>query len=124
MPASLMSTEPGRNWPRWIAKNESLAFFPLPTLLCFPPRSIPGRSHHPRPAFTRFLALRRVGNRVVVVPLVRLLAAGLDRLLRRVRWDQAVAAADQVRAARLHECLTHLEVVLRLEELHQRPLHL
>ena len=50
-------------------------------------------------------------------------------LVERLPWaaarDQAVAAAaDQVLPAGLLERLAHLEVVLRLEELHQRPLHL
>src|SRR5262249_58655661 len=50
---------------------------------------------------------------------------GLDRLRRRLSRDEAAAAvADEVRPARLNQSLPHLEVVLRLEELHQRPLHL
>ena len=39
--------------------------------------------------------------------------------------DQAVApVSDKVSRRRLEQCLPHHEVVLRLEELHQRPLHL
>src|SRR5690349_18972526 len=56
---------------------------------------------------------------------VRPLAPGLQRLPRRRRRDEGVAAAaDQVGPPRLLQGLADLEVVLRLEELHQRPLHL
>ncbi len=58
---------------------------------------------------------------VVVGPL----AALVERLARRMRGDQAVAAvADQVLPAGLLQGLADLEVVLRLEELQQGPLQL
>ena len=47
------------------------------------------------------------------------------RLARRMSRDQALApASDQVCTPRLEQGLPHHEVVLGLEELHQRPLHL
>ncbi len=68
-----------------------------------------------------------VGDAVVVVAAeggVGPLPLGLDGLLRRLRRDQPVAPADQVRPPGLNQRLADLEVVLRLEELHERPLHL
>jgi hypothetical protein len=64
---------------------------------------------------------------MVVVPHgeVRPLPPWLDRLLWSVRRDQGVAAsADQVSPAGLDDRVTDLEPVLRLEELHERPLQL
>ena len=49
----------------------------------------------------------------------------LQRFPRRLGRDQAVAAAaDQVRAAGLLQGVADLEIVLRLEELQERPLQL
>jgi hypothetical protein len=48
-----------------------------------------------------------------------------DLLLRRIRRDERVAAAaDNVGAAGLFQRLAHLKVIVRLEELQQRPLQL
>jgi hypothetical protein len=50
---------------------------------------------------------------------------GLDRLPRRLGRDQAVTASTyQVLPPRLLQRLAHLEIVLRLEELQQRPFQL
>src|SRR5436190_1795743 len=57
--------------------------------------------------------------------LVRLATTGLNGLRRRVGGDEAVAArADRVGPPGFAQRLADHEVVLGLEELHQRPLHL
>jgi hypothetical protein len=53
-----------------------------------------------------------------------LLPPRLDRFLRRVRGDESITPTDEVAAAGPDERLADLEVVLGLEELHQRALQL
>src|SRR5271166_6160980 len=57
--------------------------------------------------------------------LIRPPPSRLDGLARRMSLDQAVApVSDEVSPPRLEQSLPHHEIVFRLEELHQRPLHL
>src|SRR5262249_44912078 len=73
-------------------------------------------------------ALRRIRDRVVMVALgspLRLPPPCLDRLTRRLGRDQAVApGTDELATPRIEQGLPHHEIILGLEELHQRPLHL
>src|SRR5436190_1239299 len=56
---------------------------------------------------------------------IRLSPPRLDRLTRRMRWDQALApVSDEVPPAGLEQRFADLEVVLGLEELEQGPLEL
>src|SRR5579883_1095267 len=73
--------------------------------------------------------LRVVGDRVHVAAFrelpARPLHPGLEGRPGRMGRDQAVAPrADQVAPPGREQCLTDLEVILRLEELEQRPLEL
>src|SRR5947209_4614857 len=71
-----------------------------------------------------FLALRRVGHRMVVVRGVHPPPPGLDGFFRWLRRDQTIApVSNQVLPPGLDECLPHGKPVLRLEKLHQCPLH-
>jgi hypothetical protein len=73
---------------------------------------------------TGLLPYRWIRDGVVVVAVIGLPPSRLNRLLWRLSRGQAVTpAADQIAAPRLEQCLTHLEVVLRLEKLHQGSLH-
>src|SRR5437763_1846706 len=99
-------------------------------LLVLTTRRLPPRPVAPirQAALAGRLAVRRVGDRMVMVAFggpIGLPPPRLDRLARRMSRDQAVApASDQVSPPRLEQSLPHHEVVLGLEELHQRPLHL
>ena len=53
---------------------------------------------------------------------IHLLPPGFDCFPRQVGGNEPIAAADLVRAASTDESLADLEIVLRLEERHQRPL--
>src|SRR5262249_46359234 len=55
---------------------------------------------------------------------VCLLPACCQRFLRWLRRYQTFTATNQIAAPRYYERLAHLEIVLWLEELQQRPLHL
>ena len=77
------------------------------------------RLRWPGAAFAGSLTLRRVRHRVVMV--VRPLPPAFNRSLRRLGRDQSVAPADQIAPPRLDQGLPHLEVVLRLEDLHEGP---
>jgi hypothetical protein len=57
--------------------------------------------------------------------LIRPPASGVDGRLGGLGWDQAVTSTpDQVRTTGFQECFPHHEVILGLEELERRPLHL
>src|SRR5271166_4724182 len=95
------------------------------TTCCLPPRPV---ALIRQAALADRLALRWVGDGMVMVAFgcpIRLSPPRFDRLTRRMSRDQAVApVSDEVSPPRLEQSLPHDEVVLRLEELHQRPLHL
>jgi hypothetical protein len=82
------------------------------------------------PTLAGLFPLGWVGEAVVmvVVSLDRLVSpppTRLDRFLGRLgRYQAVTAVADQILPPGLDECLPHVEPVLRLEELHQGPLHL
>ncbi len=86
------------------------------------PRSPPDRL----PAWSVAAAAVRDGVNVVAAQgLVGPVAPGPERLVRRSGRDECItAAADQVCPPRLFQRLADLEVVLRFEELHERPLQL
>ncbi len=92
---------------------------------CRPPRPV---TQIRQAALADRLALRRVGDRMIVVTLsnlIRPLPSSLNRRLRRLTRDQAVAPVpDEVAPPGLEQRLPHHEVVLGLEELHQGSLHL
>ena len=75
-------------------------------------------------SLSRLLALRRIRHRMVMVSVIRPPPSRLNRLLRRLGGNQALAAADEVRTAGFDRSLPHRKPVRRLEKLHQRPLHL
>ena len=111
-------TSPVGLGPRRSASASSPTFFPAGS------RSVSAAP----PPLTGLLVLGGVGDGVVMVApegFIRLSAFGLQRFLRWVGWDQAVAPVpDQVSALGFDQGLTDGEPILRLEELHQGTLHL
>src|SRR5579875_885681 len=101
-----------------------------------PPLVVPATSRLPsgtvapirQAALADRLTLRRVCHGMVMVVtgrLVRPPPSGFDGLFRRMGRDEAIAAvADEVGPSRLDQRFPHREVILRLEELHERSLHL
>src|SRR5437868_2471705 len=74
---------------------------------------------------TGLLPFRRIRNGVVVIVVIRALSSCFDCFLWRIGGNEAVATvSDEIRSPRFFQRLPNLEPVLRLKELHQRPLHL
>src|SRR5271166_1426072 len=72
----------------------------------------------------RLLTFCRVGDAMVMVPVIGPAPARLDGFLGRLSRDQAVAAiTDQVLSAGLTERFPHGKPTFWPKKLHQRPLH-